>query len=78
MGKENASEGWNITFMFLTSFNIYFVFGYACFIFVCFMTAIWSFPTSLELGLAFFCEVRLATLIRIVVIKRLNLTLSHP
>jgi len=30
-GKENASEDENcIISMFLTSFNIYFVFGYAC------------------------------------------------
>ena len=39
--EENSSEYWNcITLMFLTSFYIYFVFGYACFICVCFMTAI--------------------------------------
>jgi len=31
-GKENASKEWNCTIsMFLTSFNVYFVFGYACF-----------------------------------------------
>jgi len=31
-GKENASKDWNcIILMFPTSFNIYFVFGYACF-----------------------------------------------
>ena len=30
-GKENASKVWNcIPEMFLMSFNIYFVFGYAC------------------------------------------------
>ena len=34
-GKENTSEDWNcITSMFQTSFNIYFVFGYACFMYV--------------------------------------------
>jgi len=42
--KENASEDWNcITTMFLTSFNNYFVFGYACCICACFMTAVWLF-----------------------------------
>ena len=33
-GKENASEDWNciiIVLMFLTIFNIRFVFDYACF-----------------------------------------------
>jgi len=31
-GKENASKEWNcITSMFLTGFNVYFVFGYAYF-----------------------------------------------
>jgi len=31
-GKENASKDWNcMILMFLTSFNIYFVFGCACF-----------------------------------------------
>ena len=31
-GKENASEEWNcIISMSLTSFNVYFVFGFACF-----------------------------------------------
>jgi len=31
-GKENASKEWNcIISMFLTSFNVCFVFGYACF-----------------------------------------------
>jgi len=31
-GKENASKEWNcITSMFLTGFNVYFVFGYADF-----------------------------------------------
>jgi len=40
-GKGNDSEDWNcITSIFLTCFNIFFVFGYAFFICVCFMTAI--------------------------------------
>jgi len=44
MGKENASEDWNcIISMFLRSFNIYFVFGYACFMCICLKTAIWLF-----------------------------------
>jgi len=29
--------------MFLISFNIYFVFGYACFMYICLKTAIWLF-----------------------------------
>jgi len=34
-GIENASKEWNcIISMFLTSFNIYFVFGYACFMYM--------------------------------------------
>jgi len=41
-GKENASKEWNhIISMFLTSFNVYFVFGYACFMCICLKTAIW-------------------------------------
>jgi len=44
MGKENASKEWNcITSMFLTSFNVYFVFGYACIMCICRKTAIWVF-----------------------------------
>jgi len=44
MGKENASkEGNCIISMFLTSFNVYFVFGYAYFMCICFKTAIWLF-----------------------------------
>ena len=43
-GKENASKDWNcIISMFLTSFNIYFVFGCACFMCICRKTAICSF-----------------------------------
>jgi len=58
-GKENASKEWNcIASMFLTSFNVYFVFGYACFMCICLKTAIWLF---LGQGLAFFDEDRLAT-----------------
>jgi len=40
MGKENASKEWYcIIPMFLTSFNVYFVFGYAYFMCICFKTA---------------------------------------
>ena len=44
MGKENASKEWDcIMSMFLTSFNVYFVFGYACIMCICLKTAIWIF-----------------------------------
>jgi len=40
-GKENASKEWNyIISMFLKSFFVYFVFGYACFMCICLKTAI--------------------------------------
>jgi len=40
-GKENASKEWNcIASMFLTGFNVYFVFGYAYFLCICLETAI--------------------------------------
>jgi len=43
-GKENASKQWNrIISMFLTSFNVYVVFGYAHFMCTCLKTAIWLF-----------------------------------
>jgi len=45
--------------MFLTSFNAYFVLGYACFMCICLKTTLWLF---LGQGLAFFGEDRLATL----------------
>jgi len=39
-GKGNASKDWNcIISMSLTSFNIYFVFGYACFVCICLKSA---------------------------------------
>ena len=63
MGKENASKEWNcIIPMFLTSFNVYFVFGYTYFMCICFTTAICFFWFFLRQGLAFFGEDRLATL----------------
>jgi len=49
--------------MFLTSFNVYFVFDYACFMRICLKTAIWLFLAFLGQGLAFFGENRLATLV---------------
>jgi len=59
-GKENDSKDWNcIISMFLTSFNIWFVRGYACFLCIYLKTAIWLF---LGQGLAFFDEDRSATL----------------
>jgi len=43
-GKENSSKDWNcIISMFLTSFNVYFVFVYAYFICICLKTPIWIF-----------------------------------
>jgi len=47
-GKENSSKKWTcIISMFLTSFNVYIMFGYACFMCICLKTAI-------SLFLAFF------------------------
>jgi len=52
--KENVSKQWNcITSMFLTSFNVYFVFGFAYFICICLETAIWLFLGQQGEGLAF-------------------------
>jgi len=43
-GKENAPKKWNcIISMSLTTFNIYFVFGYACFMCIRLKTAVWLF-----------------------------------
>jgi len=51
--KESASKEWNcIISMFLTSFKVYFVFGYACFMCIC-----------LKLLSGIFGEDRLATLV---------------
>jgi len=45
--KESASKEWNcIISMFPTTFNIHFVFGYACFMCICLETAIWLFWAS--------------------------------
>jgi len=53
-GKDNASKDWNcITSVFLTSFNVYFVFGYAYFMCICLKIAIWLFLTFLGQDLAF-------------------------
>jgi len=51
--------------MFLTSFNVYFVCGCACFMCICLKPAIWLFLAFLGQGLAFFGEDRLATLLYI-------------
>ena len=57
MGKEYASKDWTcVISMFLTSFNVYFVFGCACFMCVCLKTAIWVFLAFLGQGLAFFVK----------------------
>jgi len=48
--------------MFLTSFNIYFVFGYACSMCICLKTAVWLSLAFFGQGLDFFSEDRLATL----------------
>jgi len=43
-GKGNASKEWNyIIAIILTSFNVYFVFDYACFLCICCKTAICFF-----------------------------------
>ena len=68
-GKENASKDWNctiISLMFLTSFNIYFVFEYACFTWICLKTGIWLFLAFLGQFLFFFGENRLATMLLII------------
>jgi len=38
--------------MFLTSFGVYFVFGYACFMCICLKTSIWMFWDKVWLVLA--------------------------
>jgi len=44
MGKEYASKDWTcVISMFLTSFNVYFVYGCACFMCICLKTAICFF-----------------------------------
>jgi len=59
--KENASKERNyIISLFLTSFNVYFAFAYACFMCICPKTPLWLF---LGQGLDFFGENRLATLV---------------
>ena len=63
-GKENASKDWTcVISMVLTSFNVYFVCGCACFMCICLKTAIWLFLAFLGQGLDFFGEDRLATLL---------------
>jgi len=62
-GKEYASKDWAciISMFFLTSFNVYFVCGCACFVCICLKTAIWLFLAFFGQDLAFFGEDRLAT-----------------
>ena len=63
-GKENASKYWNcIISMFLASFNVYFVFGIACFMCICLKTAIWLFLPFWVTSSGFFGEHRLITLV---------------
>jgi len=58
--KEYASEDWTcVMSMFLTSFNVYFVCGCACFMCICLKTVIWLFWDKVWL----FLEDRLATLL---------------
>jgi len=53
--KENACKEWNcIISMFLTSFNGYFVFGYACIVYIRRKTAVWLFLTFFEKRSGFF------------------------
>ena len=47
--------------MFLTSYNVYVVFGYAGFMCIFLITATWPFLAFLGQGLAFFSKNRLAT-----------------
>ena len=48
------------------SFNIYVVFDYAYFIWICLKTGIWLYLPFLGQGLAFFDENRLATMLLII------------
>jgi len=60
-GKQYASQDWTcVISIFLTSFNVYFVCGCACFMCICLKTAIWRFWDKLWI---FFGEDRLATLL---------------
>jgi len=43
--------------MFLTGFNVYSVFAYACFMCICLKTAIWLFLTFLAQGLFFLVKI---------------------
>jgi len=42
-GKENASKDWNCIILMFLSFNIYVVFGYVCFMWICLKIAICFF-----------------------------------
>ena len=70
-GKENSFKEWNfIISMFLTSFKVYFVLRYACFMCIHLKIGIWLF---LGQGLAFFGEDGLAILVRTVTLPNLLL-----
>jgi len=58
---KKARKIWLV--LFLTIFNVYFVLGCACLMWICIKPAIWLFLTFLGQGLAFFGEDRLATLL---------------
>ena len=48
-GKEYPFKDWTcVISMFLTSFNVYFVCGCACFMCICLKTAIWLFLAFLD------------------------------
>jgi len=62
-GKENTSKAWNcIISMFLTNFNICFVFVHTCFMRMCLKTAVWHFLTFCGTRSVFFGEDKFATL----------------
>jgi len=64
-GKENASEEWHcIISVFLTSFHVYFVFGYTYFCVYALKLLSGFFWLFSGQGLAFFGEDRLATLLQ--------------
>jgi len=63
-GKEYAFKDWAcVISMFLTCFNVCFVCGCACFMYICLKPAIWLSLAFLGQDLAFFGEDRLATVV---------------
>jgi len=53
-GKENVSKYWNCIISMFLSFNINFVFGYACFMCICLKTATWLFMACFGTRFGFF------------------------